>query len=74
MNFLKTHYKIIILLVVIFSVGFFIGRINTTPLGAYQPKSSDFGVYFTTTTDHTLNDGYSGPVRLDQYGQLILAN
>jgi len=66
-------YKYILVAIIALSIGFFIGQVNTA-LGVYESKSNDFGVYFTTTTDHTLRDGYSGSFRLDQYGQIILAN
>jgi hypothetical protein len=43
-------------------------------LAVYDAKDPGAtGVYFTTTTDHTLRNSYGGPVRVDQYGQILLS-
>lgn len=41
---------------------------------SYDVKNpQDTGVYFTTTIDHTLRDGYGGAIRIDQYGRMLVS-
>ena len=64
----------VILLLVGASAGFLISSMNKKLGGAYNPQNFGYSVYFTTTTDHELLPGNSAPIRVDEYGQIILAN
>jgi phosphotransferase system glucose/maltose/N-acetylglucosamine-specific IIC component len=58
-----------------FAIGFFFSNVTGVRMGgSYNPKTVDIGVYFTTTSDHSFTDGYSGPFRVDQYGRLIVTS
>lgn len=57
-------------------VGYGIGNITTNrlSLSGYAPKNPSYtGVYFTTTTDNTLRDGYGGAIRVDLYGRVLIS-
>lgn len=75
MNIKTKVFWVVMLLIIGGSVGSLLTRLYTpTLLGAYNPKNFSTSVYFTTTTDHELLPGNSSPIRVDQYGQTILAN
>jgi len=74
---LKTKaFWVVIILVVGASVGSLITTLlsNRSLGGGYAPQNFGTSVYFTTTTDHVLLPGNSAPVRVDQYGRLLITN
>jgi hypothetical protein len=72
MNNVKILAPVIILALV---VGFFIGRLSVgNNFGAGSTPPDVMGVYYTTSSDHAIRDGYGTQLRVDQYGRLIVTS
>lgn len=75
------NYKILApIAFVLLAVGFIAGYLVHSPQTPLSPQnigvvpSGFIGIYYTTTTAHTVRDGYGSPLRVDINGNLILSN
>ena len=69
----KTHFYIILSLVVGFSIGLLLNLPKPEKDLGLTIKSTDTGVFVVTSTSYTLKNKYGGSVRVDKYGRLILS-